>query len=282
MNETKVALGRRLFFDRQLSRDRSISCSTCHDPRRAFTDGRAVARGVDRRPGRRNVPTIVNRGYGVTFSWDGRLSTLEAQVLAPVSNPREMGASLAVVLDRLSRDSSYRREFRMSFTDGITEENVARALATFVRHVTSGDAPADRFGDRQSDALSQEARLGLKVFLGKGNCWQCHAGPLFSDEKFHNTGIAWDGKRFRDDGRALVTGDRRQQGAFKTPTLREVARTAPYMHDGSIKTLEEVVEFYSRGGRVNPNLDSLIMSLSLSEQDKRGLIAFLEALTGLF
>lgn len=280
LNETKIALGRRLFFDPQLSRERSTSCATCHDPNRAFTDGRKVARGTPRRRAGRNVPTIINRGYGRTFSWDGRLSTLEEQVVGPVSSPREMGSDLRLVLNRLSSDHAYRRAFGAAFGDGISERNMARALATFVRSVTSGDTPVDRYLDREPDALSHVARLGLRVFVGKGNCWLCHAGPTFSDEKFHNTGVAWDGRQFRDSGRARVTGDARDQGAFKTPTLREVARTAPYMHDGSLKRLDDVVDFYARGGRPNPNLDPVITPLGLTGEEKRGLVAFLHALNG--
>jgi cytochrome c peroxidase len=280
VNAAKVALGRRLFSDPQLSSDRSIACVTCHDPRRAFTDGRAVARGVRRGQAGRNVPTIVNRGYGKAFSWDGRSTTLEEQVLAPVTSPREMGANIAMVLERLSNDDSYRLAFEAAFDDGLSERSLAYALASFVRSVRSGNSPVDRYLDREVNALTPEARLGLRVFVGKANCWLCHAGATFTDEKFHNTGVAWDGGRFRDIGRARVTGDPGDEGAFKTPTLRDVARTAPYMHDGSLKRLEDVVEFYSRGGRPNPRLDALIGPLELSREEKRGLVAFLHALTG--
>lgn len=252
----KIELGRRLFHDRRLSRDRTISCASCHNPNRAFSDGRPVAIGVFGRKSHRNVPAIINRGYGRAFFWDGHIDNLEEQVVQPIVNPREMDLSLEEASHRV----------------GIDPGMIADSLATYVRSILSGNSPYDRFiyGDR--DALREEEQLGLKIFRGKGNCTQCHVGPNFSDEKAHNTGVAWR------DGRLLDPGAGR--GEFKTPTLREVARTAPYMHDGSLVTLEEVVEFYDRGGNQNPHLDAELRPLELTAEEKKALEAFLRSLTG--
>lgn len=276
----KVALGQRLFADPVLSRDRKTSCATCHDPRQAFTDGRSVSRGVFGRMGVRNVPTLINRGYGAAFFWDGRAPSLEAQVLKPIQDPNEMDMRLEEVVARLRRDRGYRKRFEAVFGGEVNTEDLARALAGFVRTILSGDSPVDRYlnGDRQ--ALAPEARRGLEIFRGRANCTACHVGPNFTDERFHNTGIAWRDGRWLDAGRFAVTGRPADRGAFKTPTLREIARTSPYMHDGSLGTLEEVIEFYDRGANPNPNLDPELRPLRLTAEEKQALLAFLRALTG--
>lgn len=253
----RIELGRRLFNDRRLSRDQSLSCASCHDPQRAFSDGRPVAIGVFRRKGNRNAPAIINRGYGRAFFWDGHVPSLEAQVLNPIDNPNEMDLKLSEASVRV----------------GLTTEQISRALASYVRSILSGGSPFDRFiaGDRK--ALSREQQLGLQIFRGKGNCTACHSGPNFTDEKLHNTGVAWEVDRLADKGAG--------RGDFKTPTLREIARTAPYMHDGSLATLNDVIDFYDGGGRTNPNLDSEIRSLRLTGEEKKALAAFLRALNGI-
>jgi cytochrome c peroxidase len=252
----KIELGRRLFFDRRLSRDGSVACASCHDPERAYSDGRAIAVGVFGRKGRRNPPAIINRAYGRLFFWDGRASSLEAQVLKPIEDPNEMDLPLA--------DAAART--------GLAAEEISWALASFVRSILSGDSPFDRFVNGDRAALSAEEQAGLQLFRGKANCVACHVGPNFTDERLHNTGIAWHDGRFADPGGG--------QGNFKTPTLREVARTAPYMHDGSLATLEDVVEFYSQGARPNPDLDSEIRPRNFSPEEKRALVAFLRSLSG--
>jgi len=252
----KVALGGRLFRDPRLSRDGTITCATCHDPARAFTDGRSVAVGVSGRQGRRNVPTLVNRAWGRLFFWDGRVRTLEEQVLRPIEDPNEMDLS--------ARDAAARV--------GVSTFELSQALAGYVRSIMSGDSAYDRFTTGDRSALTDEQQLGLQIFRGKGNCTRCHVGPTFTDESLHNTGVAWRDGRLADEGAG--------EGTFKTPTLREVARTAPYMHDGSLETLQQVVEFYDRGGNTNPALDPEIRPLRLSDGEKRALVAFLSSLTG--
>jgi len=253
----KIELGRRLFNDRRLSRDESIACTSCHDPNRAFSVDQPVAAGVFGRRGRRNAPALVNRGYGRAFFWDARSTSLELQVVQPIQDPNEMDLTLDEASARTDLPSSV-------FAD---------ALATYVRGILSGKAPYDRYINGEVDALTPQQRVGLQLFRGKGNCTACHVGPNFSDERVHNTGVAWR------DGRLLDVGAGR--GQFKTPTLREVARSAPYMHDGSLATLGEVVAFYSDGGRPNPSLDPEIRPLKLTRDEQQSLEAFLRALTGM-
>src|SRR4051794_29380462 len=251
----RIELGRRLFFDRRLSRDRTVSCSTCHDPERAYSDGRVVAVGIFGRRGRRNAPALINRGYGRLFFWDGRAATLEEQVLKPIEDPNEMDIPLGEASARV----------------GLPPEEISRTLASFLRSILSGDSRFDRFVSGDRAALSTEEQAGLQLFRGKGNCVACHVGPNFTDERLHNTGIAWS------DGKLIDAGA--GEGNFKTPTLREVARTAPYMHDGSMATLEEVIAYYDRGGNPNPYLDRELHPLHLSAEEKSNLALFLRSLS---
>ena len=260
----KVSLGRRLFFDRRLSRDQTLSCSSCHDPKRAFTDGRAVAVGIAGRTGTRSAPTLVNRGYGASHFWDGRAPSLEKQVLEPITNPKELDMTFEALSARLR----------------IGRQDLARALASYVRTIRSGDSPFDRYMNGDRNALTEQARQGLNLFRGKANCTACHIGPNFTDERFHNTGAAWREGRLLDEGRFAVTGRLEDRGAFKTPTLREIARTAPYTHDGSLGSLQEVVDFYDRGGNPNPQLDPELRPLKLAPEEKQALVAFLHSLSG--
>lgn len=278
--EGKIALGRRLFFDRQLSADGSISCATCHDPARGFADSQPVAVGIRGRRGIRNVPSLLNRGYGETFFWDGRAATLEAQVVQPIDNPDELGSFVSAVVTKLGRDRTYAAEFRQVFGRPVTRADLARALASYVRTIRSGDAPFDRYESGEPAALTAQERLGLRVFRGRGLCTSCHFGPTLSDERFHNTGVAWNGRAFTDEGRAAVTKNARDRGAFKTPSLRDVGRTAPYMHNGSLARLEDVVAFYSEGGRANPSIDSDLLPLRLTPIEQSALVAFLRSLSG--
>ena len=276
----KVRLGQRLFRERLLSRDRSIACDDCHQPKRSFADGRVKAVGVYGRQGPRNVPTLINRAWGESFFWDGRIPTLEEQVIQPILAKLEMDLTLEETVERLREERRYRKDFRKVFDRAVNGEDLAKALAAYVRTIQSGDSPYDRYLFGKRDALSERALKGLKLFRGKGNCSACHVGPTLSDEEFHNSGVAWKDGGFVDDGRYAVTKQEQDSGKFKTPTLREVAQTAPYMHDGSLATLTEVVDFYSDGGRKNPNLDPEIHPLKLGDEEKAALIAFLQALSG--
>jgi cytochrome c peroxidase len=256
LTPTKIALGKRLFFDKRLSRDSALACASCHDPKLAFSDGRAVARGIGGAEGTRNAPALINRGYGAMFFWDGRAKSLEQQALEPILNPKE----LALTQPELER--------RM----GMKTPEITGALASFVRSIRSGDSSYDRYAAGKTDALTDLEKAGLAVFRGKGNCSACHIGPNFTDERLHNTGVAWHDGSLTDIGAG--------KGNFKTPTLREVARTAPYMHDGSLATLEDVIEFYSKGGRPNPDLDPEIRPRNFTAEEKRALLAFLRSLSG--
>lgn len=278
LSAAKVELGRKLFFDPVLSAEGTRSCVSCHQPSRYFTDGRA--RAVDRNgsPGRRNVPSILNAAYGRSFFWDGRAGSLEEQVVQPIQGETELGLPLEELIRRLSEREDYRLAFRDAFGEGgISSGRVARALASYVRTLRSGDAPIDRFLHGDTAALSPDAKRGFRLFVGRANCGVCHLAPLFTDHRFHNTGVSWGSP---DRGRSAVTGREEDQGAFKTPSLRNVAMTAPYMHDGSLATLEDVIERYDRGGDPNPALDEEIKPLGLTPTEKRHLLAFLEALTG--
>jgi cytochrome c peroxidase len=260
----KIATGRKLFSDTALSADRTVSCATCHQPDRAFTDGRTVARGIHGRDGTRNTPSLVNAGYGRSFFWDGRAGSLEAQVVGPMLNPDEMGLDEKTVEART----------------GLTMTDVASALASYVRTIRVIESRYDWFQSGQAQMLTADERAGLDLFRGRGQCFTCHGGPDFTDGGFHNTGVGWTSGRHADEGRFAVTHDDRDRGAFKTPTLRDIALTAPYMHDGSLATLEDVVQFYSDGGRRNPNQDPRMRPLHFTSEEKHSLVAFLKSLTG--
>jgi cytochrome c peroxidase len=264
LTQEKVVRGRQLFFDKRLSRDGTLSCASCHDPKLSFSDGRAIARGIDGAEGTRNSQALINRGYGATFFWDGRASSLEEQALLPITNPKELGNTITEVERRT----------------GVKVTDIAAALASYMRTIRSGDSRFDRYAAGQTSALSELEKEGLKLFRGKGGCTTCHIGPNFTDDRFHNTGVAWQDGRLADEGRFAVSELDRDRGSFKTPTLRDISRTAPYMHDGSLATLDNVVEFYSKGGRPNPNLDASIRPIDLTSHEKLALAAFLRTLTG--
>jgi cytochrome c peroxidase len=272
----RVALGRSLFFDPILSHDRTVACATCHQPDHGFASPDARPLGIGGRTGHRRAPSLLNRAYGTAFFWDGRAATLEEQALEPIANPDEMGTTVADAVARLKADAGYREQFAAAFDDGVTAANLGKALASFERVLLRGDSPIDKFrehGDRT--AMTDAERHGLWLYESKGRCWRCHSGKTFTDEGFHNTGVSWGGT---DLGRYGVSKRDEDRGKFKTPTLRGVKLTAPYMHDGSLKTLDDVVEFYNRGGRANPHLDPAIGPLGLTNDEAAALVAFLKAL----
>ena len=276
--KARAALGRRLFFDPVLSVDRSLACASCHDPAKGFADSAPLSSGVHGRKTLRNAPTLLNRAYGERFMWDGRAETLEAQVLLPIENELEMDLSLEEAVARLADDNSYRAEFEEIFGAPPSREHLASALAAFVRRLFLADSPIDRFRSGEVEAVTPRERAGLWLYESRGACWKCHSGANFTDEEFHNTGIGVvDGTP--EEGRAAQTSEDSDRGRFKTPTLRGVALTAPYMHDGTLATLEDVVEFYRQGGHPNSNLDPRIAPIELTDEDAANLVAFLRALS---
>ncbi len=284
-----IALGRQLFYEPRLSKDNTVSCASCHNPTIAFTDGLRLARGVGGMVGKRNAPTLLNAAYSPVQFWDGRARTLEEQSAGPLADPLEMNQTHDVSVSKIRKDPGYQSAFAQAFGPGpITLAIIEKSLASFERTLLSGNSPFDRYqygGNHQ--ALTPAAVRGLAIFTdpNRGNCVVCHTihahDALFTDGKFHNTGAGVDGAGdFSDLGRFGQTSIEADKGEFKTPTLRNVALSAPYMHDGSLKTLKDVVDFYAGGGNSNPYLDKQMKALSLSAADRADLVAFLQSLTG--
>ncbi|QDU39452.1 Cytochrome c551 peroxidase precursor [Maioricimonas rarisocia] len=271
----KIQLGKQLYFDPRLSRDSTISCASCHDPQKGFSNGEQFATGVRGQVGGRNSPTVINAAFNRFQFWDGRAGSLEEQALGPIQNPIEMDMTLDEVVERLNAIEGYRRQFQKVFGSDVTPENIGRAIAAYERTILSGDAPYDRYKDGDESALSEAAERGMKLFFGKANCSACHAGANFTDNAFHNIGVGMD-RDEPDHGRFSISSLGGDTGSFKTPTLREIARTGPYMHDGSLKTLEEVVAYYSRGGNPNPYLDEELFPLNLTAEQQQDLVTFLK------
>jgi cytochrome c peroxidase len=282
----RVRLGRWLFYDKRLSADGTIACATCHVPAQAFSELTSVSSGIRGQKGGRKAPSFINQAWTLFphFFWDGRAGSLEEQALGPVANPIEMGNTHEAMVGTLSKVGAYGKYFKEAFgTDQITKERVAIAIADYERTRMSGNSPWDRWRqNRNASAVSAEVKKGHELFFGKAGCNQCHLGQNFTDSTFHNLGIGWNPKsrRFADQGRSLVTRAQTDQGSFKTPTLRDVGLHPPYMHDGSLKTLREVVRHYSVGGTRNPNLDPKMQALNLTEAEITALVKFMEALEG--
>lgn len=267
MTPAKIELGRLLFFDKRLSADDSVACATCHSPIKGFSDNLRVSSGIQGRQGDRNAPTIINRFSKSQQFWDGRAASLEEQAKGPLINPLEMGMpDLAAVSEKVASIEGYRELFQDVFGREVNMDDIAKAIASFERTIVSGNSRWDRFNAGDVAALTVAERRGVVVFNGKGRCHQCHSGWNLTDENFHNIGVGWDTDPV-DKGRFVVTGKKPHTGAFKTPTLREIARTAPYMHDGSFNTLEEVVDYYSDGVISNPFLDVEMVRPALSLQE---------------
>ena len=309
MSQSKVDLGRALFFDKRLSIEGTVSCATCHDPAVAFTDSRTVAIGAGAKVGTRNTPTILNAVFSEFLFWDGRARSLEDQVKHPLLSSFEMGmGSNEGLTKRLAAIPEYRRQFELVFkSEGISIDTIASAIAAYERTLLSGNSPFDRFINGNRKAITDAQMRGWALFRGKAKCIECHThsqtNPLFTDFKFHNTGIAavdtlFDklvasvtkpaetdvtflahSKGFSELGRFAVTRQQADIGAFKTPTLRDVELTSPYMHNGSLKTLIDVVQFYNRGGNTNSHLDKLMQPLHLTNTEVNDLVQFMRALT---
>lgn len=272
----RVELGKRLFFDKQLSSDFSISCASCHEPERAFAHNVAVSPGVGGGMGTRNAPTLANVGYQQAFFAEGGIPTLELQVIAPITEAHEMNMTFEELTERLAKDATYLEAFERAYGE-ISAANIARALSSFQRTLISGNSPYDQHVYQGKDVLCEAALRGMELFFSdEASCGNCHSGHLLSNEGFENIGLYQD---YADPGRMLLTELPEDAGKFKVPTLRNVALTAPYMHDGSMETLEEVVEHFNQGGAEHANQSEWVRPLNLSEQQRADLVAFLHTLT---
>lgn len=313
MTLAKIELGRQLYFDTRLSKDNTVSCATCHHPDTAYGAHTQFGVGIEDQKGGRNSPVSYNRIISGPQFWDGRADSLEAQAVGPIENPIEMGNTHENCVKTLKEIEGYQVQFDRIFGDGVTIDNVGKAIATFERTLVTAAAPYDyhemvksvekQWGEdmdeleeeepeqfakyelakKNSAAMSESAVRGAELFFTeKANCTACHAGANFADEKYHNLGVGMEAEK-PDLGRFDVTKKDIDKGAFKTPTLRNVALSKPYMHDGSQKTLEEVVDWYAKGGHKNPFLSEKMKKLELSDQDKADLVAFMrEGLTSDF
>jgi len=274
----KIDLGRQLYFDGRLSADGTVSCATCHAPDKGFSDGRPTSIGIKGQMGGRNAPVTFNRLFSQEQFWDGRAASLEDQALGPIQNPIEMGNTLNGMIATLSAIKEYREQFKRTFGTDVNAAGVAKAIAAFERTLVCGNSAFDRYEDGDDTALSESEQRGLELFRERGNCIRCHTGFAFTDERYHNIGVGMD-KPNPDLGRYTITKKESDKGAFKTPTLRDIAASGPYFHDGSAKTLEDVVEFYNKGGIKNPDLSNEIKRLLLSVPEKADLVAFLKSLS---
>ncbi|MGO9466235.1 MAG: cytochrome-c peroxidase [Isosphaeraceae bacterium] len=303
LTKGKYELGRQLYFDARISLDGTVSCATCHNPVKGWTDGMPVSIGIAGQTGGRSAPSVLNTTYGKTMFWDGRAPSLEGQAQGPIQNPVEMGKqTYPQIVERLRKIAGYREQFQKVFGTDVTLDGMAKAIATFERVAAlSGNSRYDKYNAGDNKALSDSEKRGQVLFgltlnsdddfkpgvvRQKAKCSLCHVGFNFTDEQFHNLGIGWDEKtgKFADLGRwkidpigAKLDAD---LGAFKTPTLRDIEKTAPYMHDGSLATLEQVIEHYDKGGNPNPSLDTDMKKLELTSQEKGDVLAFMKALTG--
>jgi cytochrome c peroxidase len=271
----RLELGRKLFYDPRLSRTGEVSCASCHKQELAFADPRPVSIGVNGRTGQRNAPALANLAWNTTYFWDGGVKTLEQQAIGPITNPLEMDMTMGEVVERVAADPEYVRLSLAAYGSEPRPEVVTKGIASFMRSLVSGTSRYDRHLRGDAAALNASEKRGAAIALGeRGDCFHCHVGFNLTNNTFANNGMVSG-----DEGRRKITGRAEDEGKFKVPTLRNVALTAPYMHDGSLATLRDVVDFYSRGGQGHPNTDPTIRPLDLSEQEKQDLIAFLGTLT---
>lgn len=304
----KIELGRQLFFDKRLSAESTVACATCHDPAQGFTAHTQFGVGIRNQMGGRNSPVAFNRILSGAQFWDGRAGSLEEQALGPIQNPIEMGNTHKACVECLQAIEGYRVQFEKIFGQ-FSIDNVGRAIASFERTLVTGPSPYDYYDQfhplEKLDAddlaedpklkakydtfkaltiahpMSASAKRGRELFFGKANCTACHVGANFSDEKYHNLGVGMNAP-IPDEGRKKISRIEQDMGAYKTPTVRNITQTGPYMHDGSQKTLEEVVEWYDKGGHPNPHLSEKVKKLNLTAEQKKDLVEFMKALTGSF
>jgi cytochrome c peroxidase len=310
LTRAKIELGRQLYFDTRLSADKAISCANCHAPDHAFGRETRFGVGINAQEGGRNSPVAYNRILSDNQFWDGRAESLEAQAVGPIANPIEMGNTHEACVETLAGIEGYRLQFEKIFGD-MTIDNVGKAIAAFERTLVTGPTPYDYqkrlaayegvdpdelkeddpdlfveyeqvAADAAANAMSDSAQRGMAIFFSdRGGCSACHVGPNLTDERYHNLGVGMDADE-PDVGRFSETAEAKDTGAFKTPTIRNVALSAPYMHDGSQATLAEVVEWYAKGGHPNDHLSENVKKLDLDDQAKQDLVAFMEACTGAF
>jgi cytochrome c peroxidase len=277
---SKIELGKQLYFDGRLSKNNAISCAFCHNPGTGFADSRQTSIGVDGGIGGRQSPTVYNTAFNHFQFWDGRARSLEEQAIGPIHNSVEMAETHEHVVAKLGKIKGYQKQFRAVFGTDVNLQSIAEALAAYERTVLSTNSAFDKYMLGDQKAMDEAAVRGLTLYKGKARCILCHNGANFTDNQFHNLGVPQVGPMKEDLGRFSVTRAEKDKGAFKTPTLRSITETAPYMHDGAFKTLEEVVEFMDQGGGNNPHLSPLVKPLSLTTEEKADLVAFLKALTG--
>jgi cytochrome c peroxidase len=278
----RVELGKALFFDPRLSGNGTLSCGTCHNPALGWSDGLKTGVGINGTVLGRATPTVVNTAYNTQFMWDGRKKSLEDQALGPMKTPEEMKTDMGAAIAMLGKIPGYQQMFAQAYPgEAISEETVAKAIAAFERTVVSRDSRFDRWVQGDRHAITRQEWRGYQVFKdpAKGNCAVCHSGPNFTDNGYHNIGIA-HAPGAEDAGRYKIRPLAVLKGAFKTPTLRDIELTAPYFHNGSATTLAEVVDHYARGGDDRSNVSKDVRRLPLSEQDKADLVAFMKTLTG--
>ena len=276
----KIELGKQLYFDGRLSKNNAISCAFCHNPGTGFADPRQTSIGVGGGVGGRQSPTVYNTGLNHVQFWDGRARSLEEQAIGPIHNPVEMAETHEHVVAKLGKIKGYQQQFKAVFGTDVNLQGIAEAIAAYERTVLSTNSAFDRYVLGDQKAMDEGAVRGMALFKGKARCILCHNGPNFTDNQFHTLGVPQVGPMKEDLGRFVVSRAEKDRGAFKTPTLRSITETAPYMHDGVFKTLEEVVEFLDQGGGSNPNLSPLAKPLNLTAEEKSDLVAFLKALAG--
>ena len=279
----KVRLGRWLYFDKRISADNTVACATCHEPASGFSQKTPVSTGIKGQKGGRKAPSFINAVYAFFPEqfWDGRAKSLEEQAKGPIANPIEMGNTHEGCCSAIGQIKGYAPFFKKAFGDDkVSIDRIAEAIADYERTRISGNSPYDKWKASKGD--NPTLKLGEDLFFNKAKCTACHVGNAFTDSRFHNIGIGYDPKtqKFADEGRGKITGKAEEIGAFKTPGLRDTALHAPYMHDGSIATLEEVVEHYDKGGTPNPHLDPKMEKLNLTADEKKALVEFMKSLTG--
>ena len=275
----KIMLGKQLYFDTRLSKDNTISCATCHNPAMGWSDAGPTSKGINNQMGGRRAPPVSNAAYSALQFWDGRAPTLEEQAKGPIANPIEMGNTHDVMIQTVDHVPGYVEEFEAVFGPGpITLDQVAQAIAAYERTIVTTDSRFDRFVRGDKPSLTKLEQQGLEIFNGKGHCTACHWGSYFSDGRFHNLGVAPAGTAKPDQGRYVVTNMKGDIGAFKTPTVRDAGARPPYMHNGSEKDLDAVVDLYDRGGGpLDAYLDRMMLPLGLSGAEKRALVAFMKS-----